>query len=127
MLWNERDRAIVIACILALAGCGPRSAPAAKTGAVVRGQSVVGQWFVVAINGKPITEGSSINLDYRPDGQLIVEATGADAPPLDKQQLKAALDQMNIAGMTLFTMKVNVGGIEVEMNRKPTTTTVPPG
>ncbi len=72
---------IAIACAACTAGCGSNGNPAAKlaVGSGGPGQFAVGQWSVTAIDGKPIPEGSSISLDYRPDGQLVVETAGKDA------------------------------------------------
>jgi len=114
-----------------VAGCGSREAPAAKpaTGSAGPGQFAVGQWSVTAIDGKPIPEGSSISLDYHRDGELVVETTGTDAPSLDKEALKAALNGLHEVSsptvtlkMVIHTLTVNVNGRQLEMKRKSGTT-----
>ena len=106
---------IVIACLVAASGCGSRHAS---------GRAAVGQWSVVAIDGKAVPEGSAIGVDYRADGRLIVESTGADAPTLDQDWLKKRLDQLDLSGI-LTTLKIDGGGHAVEMNRKPGTIAIP--
>ena len=105
----------MIIFLVASSGCGPRNAP---------GRAAVGQWSVVAIDGKPVPEGSTIGVDYRADGQLMVESAGADAPTLDKEWLRKRLDQLDMSG--IFTiLKIDGGGHAVEMKRKPRTIAIP--
>ncbi len=127
---------VAIACAVSAAGCGPRDAPAAKpaTGSGGPGKIAVGQWSVTAIDGKPIPEGSSVSLDYRSDGQLIVETTGSDAPSLDKEALKAVLNNLQevsspIANfkMIINSLTVNVNGRQIEIKRKSGTANGPSG
>jgi hypothetical protein len=108
---------LAIVCA-ASSGCGSWGAPP--------GRAVVGRWDVVAINGKPLPDGSSISVEYRPDGRLIVESTGVDVPALDEGRLKAVLDRLNAPG-TFLTLKVSVEGHEIEMRRKPGTIPIPSG
>jgi hypothetical protein len=123
--------AVAIACALSAAGCGSRDAPTADpvTLGVAPGQFAVGQWSVTSIDGKPIPEGTSISLDYRQDGELVVETTGAAAPSLDKEALKAALNGLQEVSspkvalkMVIQTLRLNVNGRQIEMKRKPGTT-----
>ena len=127
---------IAIACAVCAAGCGSRDAPAAKppTGSGGQGQFAVGHWSVTAIDGKPVPVGSSISLDYRSDGQLVVETTGNDAPSLDKEALKAVLNGLQEPSSPMVTHKmvinsltVNVNGRQLEMKRKSGTTSDPSG
>jgi hypothetical protein len=123
---RRRASAILIGCILVSSGCGPCGAAVGGAKVAGSGQAVVGQWLVVAIDGKPIPEGSVMSVDDRPDGQLIVESTGAEAPPLDQAWLKKMLDHLDMAG--IFTaLKVSGEGHEVEMKRKPGTMTISSG
>jgi hypothetical protein len=94
-------RAFLLSLLFLLAfaaGCRRAATPATSAGVAV-GRSAIGQWSVVSVEGKPVPEGSSIDIDYKADGQLSVESKGDGVPPLDQNGLKAALEQMNIGGM----------------------------
>jgi hypothetical protein len=127
---------VAIACAVSAAGCGSKDAPAAKNGpgGGGLGQAAVGQWSVIAIDGKPIPEGSSVSLDYRPDGQLVVETTGNGAPSLDKEALKAVLNGVQEVSspkvdlkMIINSLTVKVNGRQLELKRKSGTASGPSG
>jgi hypothetical protein len=121
--------AVAVVCSLVSSGCGARGGSAGEASAVGTrvGKGAVGRWSVVAVGGKPVPAGASVVVDYRPDGRMVVESTGDGAPRVDEAKLKPALDGLDVAGMVFTTLKVNVGGYEVEMKRHPgTTISVPP-
>ncbi len=122
---------VMIACVVSTVGCGSRVAPAAKpaTSSGSPSQVAVGQWLVTAIDGKPIPDGSSVSLDYRSDGQLVVETTGNDAPTVDKEALKAVLNgleisfpNVNVKALVINSLTVNVNDRMFEIKRKTGTT-----
>lgn len=122
---------LMIAGIVSTVSCGSRSVPVAKPAKVNNGPSqvAVGQWLVTAIDGKPIPEGSSVILDYRSDGQLVVETSGRDTPILDKEALKSVLNGLEISfpnvdvkTIVIDSLNLNVNDRKIEIKRKPGTT-----
>ncbi|HEV3166347.1 MAG TPA: hypothetical protein VGZ22_20140, partial [Isosphaeraceae bacterium] len=80
--------------LLILAGCAKPSPPPPAKAA----KAVVGQWLIMSINGKPIPEGTTVTVDYKPDGRLVVEKAGGDGTVAlpDEAKLKAMLDAVNL-------------------------------
>jgi hypothetical protein len=108
---------VAVACVVSTAGCPSRHAPTNKTSASSGPwQPVVGLWSITRIAGKPIPEGSSFTLLYHPDGQIVVESAGKDAPSFDKEALKScfkvAIEDLKAQEVSSETLKVKIGSLE---------------
>jgi hypothetical protein len=122
-------RVAMTSLLLMIAGCGRPSTPAPASQPATAGKSVVGQWVVTSLDGKPIPGGTTITVDYKADGKLVVERTGQDASAvaLDEAKLKTAMDATNqFPGMVLDDLKLSMEGFRVELKRKPGTTVTLP-
>jgi hypothetical protein len=122
-------RVAVASLLLMIAGCGRPGAPAPAPQPATAGKSVVGRWVVTSIDGKPIPAGTTITVDYKPDGKLVVERSGTDATAvaLDEAKLKTAMDAASLfPDMVLDNLTLSAEGFRIEMRRKPGTTVTPP-
>ena len=126
---------LALFCLIGFSGCGSRGTDPGQTGSRPGPEReghrlVTGQWLVVEIDGKPIPEGTTITIDYRPDGELSVETSGKpeSVPASDKAKLKQYFDNFEITVIIggNATLKINeintlnsfVDGLNVKMRRK---------
>jgi hypothetical protein len=71
---NETRSTLVLAglCVLAVAGCGERSAP----GTSAPKHPLVGHWAVVSSNGKPLPPGARVTIEFRECECMLVDPHG---------------------------------------------------
>jgi hypothetical protein len=114
---------ILVAAVAALLpGCANPAAPAPPPvpAAAPVASSAVGRWSLLSVDGKPLPKGASLDLEYRPDGELVFDRRG-DAPTLDQAKLKQAFDAMAIPGTALTTATVAIDGLRLSLEKTPGT------
>lgn len=86
----------------------------------VVGPGMAGTWSVTDVDGEPVPEGSSIDIEYRRNGEVLVEEFGRmkTIPPFDKEKLKESFEQLDRAGQRGPNAKVQIDESQVSLKRK---------
>ena len=108
---------VAVGFLLLRGGWSERSGPARPA------KDMVGEWAVVSIDGMNVPEGTTITVDYKADGRLLIRQIGGDQSFVlpDPAKFKKALDEIDPASARSFGLKVRAEGFEIELRRKPKT------
>ncbi len=118
------SRMTLISCIaICVAGCGDDS------GETPDGTGMTGIWSVTEVDGQPVPQGSSIDIEYRKDGEVVVEEFGhmTSIPPIDKEKFKASFDKLDRSGPHESSAQIKIDETNFDLKRKPTPPPSDPG
>ena len=108
---------------ISFAGCGDDSADTRD------GPGMTGVWSVTEVDGQPVPQGASIDIEYRKDGEVVVEEFGhlKSIPPIDKEKFKASFDKLDRSGPQGPSTQVKIDETHFELKRKSTPPAAGPG
>jgi hypothetical protein len=108
---------VAIAFVLLRGGWSEPIAPAKPV------KELVGEWAVVSIDGLKLAEGTTVTVDYKADGRLLIRQVGGDGSFIlpGAPKLKKALDQVDPALRKAVELNLRGEGFEIQLRRKPAT------
>ena len=104
-------------------GCGDDAAETPD------GLGLTGTWSVTDVDGQPVPQGSSSDVEYRKDGEVIVEEIGRlnSIPPIDKEKFKASFDKLDHASPQGPSVHIKIDETNFDLKRKSKSTSSDPG